>query len=132
MFHVPDGSKNIYFDVDDTLVEWIQPTDERAEQSIPGLYPCRGHSSYLLLPIPAHIEELKRLKAEHNTIVVWSQGGSDWVVEVLTKLELTEYVDVCLTKPEVYYDDLHVSEWMGQRKYIGPPHLINHLVLDND
>ena len=124
MLVIPDRKLNVYFDVDDTLVEWAHMNSTRAEDptALRGLQPA---CSYVWIPIQEHIDELKRLSEEEDaTIVVWSQGGSDWAEIVVKALCLEPFVDVCLTKPNIYFDDLHCSDFMHTRRYIGPPHLM--------
>ena len=118
MFVAPDKKDAIFFDVDSTLVEWVHCSfvDERKDVGM-NLQPGSGH---LHFPIVEHIEELKKLKAEGNTIMVWSQGGSEWAGEVVRALGLEEFVDVCLTKPHEYFDDLLASDWMPTRSFLGP------------
>lgn len=101
-----------YFDVDDTLVVWGKPA------TYPGtiIIDNYGHPTPML-PHKAHIEFMKRQKARGFTIIVWSQGGARWAKKVVEALKLEEYVDVILTKPVVYVDDLKAEEFMTQRIY---------------
>lgn len=107
------GDDFSYFDVDDTLVSWAKYPHMQEDSVLfedpfcPGLFP--------LSPIKKTIESLKAGKEAGSTIVVWSAGGWEWALEVVTKLELQDYVDVVMSKPSRYYDDLPSGEFMGTR-----------------
>lgn len=107
---IVEGSKLIYFDVDDTLVMW----DTYGEQDslVEFSNPDDSSFKWYLKPNIGTIEMLKQHKREGYTVVVWSQGGWDWVQEVVKTLKLEEYVDLCITKPNIYVDDLHCEKWM--------------------
>lgn len=99
-----------FFDVDDTLIKWINNTDPDAETAIP-------IEDVLVRPIQSHVEALKKHKERGDTVIVWTQGGEDWAKKVVSALGLEDYVDYCLSKPTVYYDDLHCDVWLKHRIY---------------
>lgn len=106
-------NRTCYFDVDDTLVEWKLCSERdvdaiRIEQD--------GHVFYKKC-IVDHVEELKNQKMTGNTVVVWSAGGAEWAATVIKALNLEEYVDVCLTKPDFYYDDKDVQDWFPRKRF---------------
>jgi hypothetical protein len=92
-----------YFDVDHTLILYHQPEDTEGLITI---------GTQRLLPHDNHIQEIKNFKASNWTVVVWSQGGGHWAAQVVTALGLKDYVDVCMTKPHIYYDDYPASEFL--------------------
>lgn len=100
-----------YFDVDDTLVVWGKSHHPDAIT-----IDNYGHPTKLV-PHTAHIEFLKRQKARGFTVVVWSQGGARWAESVVKALKLEQFVDVIITKPTMYVDDLKAEEFMTQRVY---------------
>ena len=121
MIHLPDVD-TVYFDVDDTLFLHDQLITEPEKaikvQDPPAWCKPSKHAKYQWgQPHEAHIQALKDYKAQGAVIVVWSQGGSDWAKQVVEALGLTDYVDLCVCKPAVYYDDLHCSQFM-YRTYI--------------
>lgn len=59
-------------------------------------------------------------KARGAYIIVWSKGGNAWARAVIRALELTEYVDLIMTKPVTYLDDKDCNEWMKDRVYLPP------------
>lgn len=103
----------IYFDVDDTLVFWISNPSEQVEAKI--VY--AGSNRICLLPNRAMIEKLKEHSMAGDVIVVWSQGGSDWVREVIQALNLDPYVHFMLGKPTLCYDDLPTTYWLPTPLY---------------
>jgi len=112
MFILPDnwGAHVIFFDVDDTLVEWINNTDPKAEEAL-------IIDGVLLKPIQSHIDALKKHHERGDQIIVWTQGGSQWAEAVVKGLDLEEFVHIAMGKPTLYYDDLDVVVWMPQRIY---------------
>lgn len=99
-----------YFDVDDTLVEWVNQNDERVSKG--GWVSIVPEADYVFFPCIGNVEKLKKLKGDGWTIVVWSQGGWKWAEEVLTALSLRTFVDHVLTKPHLVVDDLESSFWL--------------------
>ncbi len=106
------GKPTIYYDVDDTLVMWNKPiSDEHIECTLYG-------TTYKVLPNWKHIELLKKHWRDGYKIVVWSGGGEDWATEVVNKLDLNDFVDVRLSKPSYYVDDLEPEQFMFKHKRI--------------
>jgi len=107
---LPEG-RVAYFDVDDTLVEWKEFGDgPKVSIEMNGMISEKA-------VIDAHIEELILQKKSGTHIVVWSAGGSKWAEAVVKALEIEEYVDAILTKPDRIYDDKNPEEWMPNRRY---------------
>lgn len=109
------GKKFVYFDVDDTLVSWAYPSVYLPIDGFMSFHDPLGGFDVMLLPIDKTIVDLKRLKAEGCTIIVWSAGGWEWAECVVKTLKLEEYVDCVMSKPSYYYDDIPCTEFMGQR-----------------
>jgi FMN phosphatase YigB (HAD superfamily) len=103
------GSKFVYFDVDDTLVDWNR-RDTETSLAFTDLDGC----TWCLEPKWEIIRALKRHKLAGDTVIVWSQGGWDWAKEVVDVLQIEESVDAVITKPHIYYDDLHCDKFMGR------------------
>jgi predicted phosphatase len=101
-----------YFDVDDTLVIWGKP------KTHPGSIQVDNYGQVeSLVPHEAHVDFLKRQKARGFLIVAWSQRGGRWVKNVVKALGIEQYVDLAITKPLVYVDDLKAEEFMTNRVY---------------
>lgn len=112
----------VMYDVDDTLVMWgNQWADEKFDYPGAVQIQCPFDSSvFYLRPHKPHIELLKTHKARRKTIIVWSQGGYKWAKAVVESLGLTKYVDIIMSKPMTYVDDLPVEKWMKNRIYLDP------------
>lgn len=113
-------------DVDDTLVMWPQtinrfPYDQTHtapyEGSVAFPDPYDGSTNYLM-PHQKHIDLIKKFKGRGYLIIVWSAGGNLWAESVVKTLGLESFVDIVLSKPSKYVDDLNCEKWMGQRVYI--------------
>jgi phosphoserine phosphatase len=89
----------VYFDVDGTLIRPAEPTDEGTISFKAG--PSRVH----FMPIQAHINALILHKARGHTVVVWSHGKAQWARRIVEALNLMEYVDLIVSKPDWAYDD---------------------------
>ena len=106
----------VCFDVDDTLVIWGMADDPNA---IEFENVCKNSEGNVfcsitehLVPHKKHIEQIKKHHEAKNLVIVWSGGGAEWAEEVVTKLGLKEYVDLCLSKPVAIYDNEPISNWM--------------------
>ncbi len=123
--------RTVYCDVDDTLVFWNATPEELADRGVE--ITCPGSLIYieeddtqsfapewkaLLLPHRKHIEQLRKHKMRGHKVIVWSAGGGDWAAAAVKALGLEDIVDLCLPKPDWYYDDLTPEEFMGKRYYM--------------
>ena len=107
---IPDGP-TAYFDVDDTLVRWGMSHVDSAK-------PFNNAGTIeMLVPYQHTINRLIDLHDQGYTIVVWSQGGSDWAAEVVRKLGLESFVTLCIDKPHKYIDDLSSSVFMSPDRW---------------
>lgn len=104
-------------DCDDTLVMWSDQYQQPHGDAIPIIDPYDQSTNYLT-PNKKHIDLIKKYKGRGFLVIVWSAGGVEWAQAVVKALELESYVDIVLTKPSRYVDDLDASEWMGNRVYI--------------
>lgn len=112
--YILKNEKVIYIDCDETLILWNYRTefeDKTIEIGREG-FKCR------VLPHEPHITEIKRHKARGQSIVVWSAAGFEWATQVVQALQLEDYVDLVMSKPFAYYDDLSSQEFMGTKRYI--------------
>lgn len=104
----------VFFDVDATLVfSWSELNDQQKSQMMEVV--LGGLSFYVH---DAHIQLMKEFDARGHNVVVWSAGGADWAAEVVNALNLEPYVDVVMSKPDWYVDDLSCEEFMPKRIYI--------------
>ena len=116
MAYIKFTDKNTaYFDVDDTLIIWVNNMSEEQEKRSAIVTDEWGDTFHI--PNTPMIEKLRQHHYKGDAVVVWSQGGADWAEAVVKALDLENCVDVILTKPTHYYDDLEVDMWMPTRIY---------------
>lgn len=121
-----DTDQVVTIDCDDTLVMWpenqkIFPYNQSHTQPYPGSLPVPDPydgSLNHLTPHQKHIDLVKKYKGRGYLVIVWSAGGVKWAEQVVKALALEPFVDIVLSKPSKYVDDLHCEKWMGQRVYI--------------
>jgi len=104
----------VYFDCDETLVfvdsiplgttqVWVQIP------SFPGKF-CGIHNK--------HVQRLKDHKMWGNGVVVWSRSGYEWATAVVKALQIEDFVDIILSKPQSYYDDKVAEKFMGEHRFL--------------
>ncbi len=111
---VVKGDLTAYFDVDDTLISWERPTTPDHDSI--RLKDLDGVDVIVGVNWP-NIDAIAKHALRGHTVVVWSAGGAEWASRVVQALHLEEYVDVIITKPTWYYDDLPANEFMGKRVF---------------
>lgn len=111
------GDKFAYFDVDDTLVMWDYEFQKHPDLWVNLQEPWGGLITLLKNPIA--ISAIIDAKERGETVVIWSQSGWDWCQEVVNKLGLTDFVDVCISKPNSWYDDVPAERMLGTRIDLG-------------
>lgn len=112
-------NEDVYtFDVDDTLVLWGTANYQRPSPDLIEFNDPYDGAKVYLRPHHRHIKLLKQMKGRGRYVVVWSQGGAKWAREVVKTLGLSNYVDLIITKPHGYVDDLPCEAWLRNRIYI--------------
>jgi phosphoserine phosphatase len=105
------SSRSVFIDVDNTLIfaraEFPRASQKEEEVIING----REFRIHL-----AHVEIIKDFKARGQCVVIWSQGGWEWANKIVEVLELEEYVDVIMSKPDWYFDDKGSEDWLGESR----------------
>jgi hypothetical protein len=109
-----ENTSIITFDVDDTLVMHEPPSQYSPTIKIEYF----GNDVYVT-PNEWIINQLKYHANRGHFVIVWSQQGFEWVDAVIKSLNLEDYVNLKMSKPRCYYDDLPSQEWMGQRIWKG-------------
>lgn len=107
----------VAIDCDDTLVMWDVNHTQPHENSVAFICPYDGSTNHLI-PNKKHIDFLKKCKGRGMCIMVWSAGGVLWAEAVINTLGLSDYVDLIITKPSKYVDDLFAKDILGQRVYL--------------
>lgn len=108
----------VMFDVDDTILMWNNvdyrwPGEDKVELQDP-----YDKSIVYLKPHNQNINLMKKYKTQGYTVIVWSAGGYLWAEEAVNKLKINNLVDLVMSKPLKYVDDLKASEILGTRVYI--------------
>lgn len=109
-----DSQTTAFFDCDDTLImhDNTKPYDlaisDPYEEGF--IINCRVHQRHLKL--------LKDFKARGYVIVVWSAGGAPWAKAVVDALGIQAHVNLVMSKPLKYVDDLHADKILGSRIYL--------------
>lgn len=105
-------------DIDETLVMHDNPLSYNKYITVEDPHEA---GKYINLGVnQAMVKILKDEKARGAYIIAWSRSGNAWAETIIKALDLTNFVDLILTKPLVYLDDKDASEWMRDRVYIGP------------
>lgn len=119
-----DSENVVCYDVDDTLVLWDdlfrQPhQDIRGEHAVPFHDPNDNSTNYLI-PHERHVSLLRKHHGRGLFVIVWSAAGVEWANSVIKTLGIEDCVDLVMTKPSKYVDDLPASEILGSRIYLKP------------
>lgn len=112
-----ENESTVFCDIDDTLVMWSDLFSQPHEGAIPIIDPYDNSTNYLV-PHKKHINLLKKYKGRGQSVIIWSAGGYKWALSVVKALGLEEYVDLVMSKPMKYIDDLQASEILGTRLYL--------------
>ena len=105
------STRSVWYDVDNTLVFSLREYPHQISNEIVKI---NGRKFWVHLP---HVETIKDFKARGHTVVVWSAGGSEWAETVVKSLNLEEYIDLVISKPDWIWDDKEPEEFMPKRFY---------------
>ena len=106
-----ENERTAFFDVDDTLIHW-EPLD-----GVEPLLLVSPKESYNVYPMQKNIDLIKEIRAVGWEIVVWSQGGVSHAERCVKLLGIEDLVDVIISKPTIYVDDLPFEQQMIKRVY---------------
>lgn len=106
----------VFFDVDGTL---ILPDEEKYKNSpsVSVLDPIENK----YIPMRKHEPNIRLLVEENHRgsfVVVWSRGGHEWAESVVKALNLYGLVDLIITKPHAYFDDVKIEDWLKNRVFL--------------
>lgn len=99
-----------YFDIDNTLIDW----EDNGEQA---LFLQSEQGSYIVYPMRKNIALIDELRAVGWQIYVWSQGGADHAERTIKLLKLEDKVDLIMSKPTIYVDDLPFQDQYIKRVF---------------
>src|ERR1700722_14341636 len=96
------------FDVDGTLIYEVTPHEASRTKTVSVKDPVTGG----MIVMAVHEPMIRLMMEEHHRgshIIVWSRGGYEWAANVITALNLQQYVNEVYSKPMVYFDDVDVK-----------------------
>ena len=109
----------IAFDVDDTLIMWEENYTQPFHGAVAVTCPHDGAVTYHK-PHKRHIGFLKKQYAKGYTVIVWSNSGVGWANAVIEALGIADYVDIVVSKPNKWVDDLsNPASVLGTHIYLG-------------
>jgi len=94
-------SKVLFVDVDRTLIVWEEG--------------CIWH------PHKEHLALIEQFWYQNHGIVVWSAGGVEWAEKAVRLLGIEDKVDLIISKPDWYVDDLPAQTFMPEANRIFLP-----------
>lgn len=107
------------FDVDHTLVLPNTAANRKLGRIVKVVDPV----TLKLLEVVMHKPMVRLLLEEAyrgSFVIVWSRGGHAWASAVVEALGLMDKVDLIMTKPMAYFDDIPVEQWLLNRVYLEP------------
>jgi hypothetical protein len=116
----------VFFDVDNTLV---YPAEKYKghQGALVEVYDAVTKKHVLMRVNEPNMRLLLEEKHRGSFVIVWSRGGYEWAANVLRALDLESKVDLVMSKPLVYYDDLSIDEWLTYRVFLEPNTLYKKL-----
>lgn len=107
------------FDVDGTLILSDDVDVRPGNMCVNVLDPVTRKFLRLRVHEPM-VRLLREEKHRGAFIIVWSRGGYEWAANVIKALDLVDQVDLIISKPNVYFDDTPVVDWMKDRVFLDP------------
>ena len=108
----------VFYDVDETLI--LHKMDEFSPYYMRVKSPFIEGKLIHLLRNEILVEQLKTHYSRGYKVIVWSAQGYKWCQAVIKELGLEQYVNLVMTKPVLYVDDLPVEKFMTNRYYSKP------------
>jgi hypothetical protein len=117
-YHI--NHEQIYlFDVDETLIHHIQPSDIDVfnQDRVLELKYESINETYLVLINEIHRKLVKEMYHRGRYVIIWSARGHEWAEIVVKALGLENHVHMIMSKPIAYVDDVGADDFM-KRIYI--------------
>lgn len=100
----------VAYDIDDTLLLWSKKHHSPQEGCIELEDPYDNNRKVYLKPHKVHLRLMRNYKARGFSVIVWSHQGYKWCEEVIKRLNIEQYVDLIMTKPNRHFDDKEDKE----------------------
>lgn len=113
------NENTVFCDIDGTLILNRKETDgvDYAQVSIKDPL----GEGYLNFNVHRPMVRLVREESHRGSYVVaWSRGGYEWAESVIKALKLEDCVQLILSKPLVYFDDVPIQDWLPYRVFLDP------------
>lgn len=119
MAQVIRNETTIFIDVDDTLILYPKDRDSKSHKkahiNFTDVYTGK---KFKARRAEKHIKLIKDSHARGFFIVVWSGNGYVHAESIVKQLDIENYVDLIMTKPAKFLDDLQAHEVLGTRLYL--------------
>jgi len=79
--------------------------------------PSTGHTVAMGIN-QAMVKLVREEKFRGAFVIAWSRGGYAWAKNVINALHLENHVDLVMTKPMAYFDDIPVEKWLETRIFL--------------
>lgn len=106
-------------DVDGTLVIHDELSDIPPGESVQ-IYDAVTKKHITMRINRPMVRLLREADSRGDFVIVWSRGGFRWASDVIKALDLVDCVDLVLSKPMAYFDDVEIEQWLPYRVYISP------------
>lgn len=108
-------ARAIYCDIDNTLIHW--PMDEYYQKNKSFTVDLMG-STLEVSPNDSNIELLKGFFKRGYEVILWSNTGKEWTQQIAKALNITDYVDYYLSKPDFLIDDLRLDQFLSAEQIL--------------
>ena len=111
-----DSGHTVFFDVDGTIIHDKYSPEHAVETVLIGL----NKQFRRYLPNHKVMRVIRDNFIRGNIVVVWSARGAEWCNIVVKKLQLDKYVNLCISKPSHFVDDLPAFVFMPEKNRVKP------------
>ena len=113
------STRILYVDVDSTLIRWDRwNEDTRYSYAIESKFDTDDEEKEARNIMSVCLETvriMKQHKERGHSVVVWSAGGAEWAEYAVKSLGLEPLVDLVISKPDWFIDDLQSHDFMPDK-----------------
>lgn len=114
-------SKSVLCDVDDTILAWALPGESFEDHPEAIEMTTLSGAKVKYLPMWDNIDTIKRFYERGYEVIIWSASSKEWAEQAVQKLGISDWVDLCISKPDYYVDDREVGHFMFPEKRLYKP-----------